>query len=150
MKIIFLDIDGVLNNDNHIYHYGNNYIDNNLLNLFIAIVKSTESEVVLSSSWKISENKKKILFNKLSKFNIKILDSIIPQNKDGWINTSDEIQYWLKNHPQVSRFAILDDDVEMQYNIEEGFFKTDPAIGLTEDLSIDIIDYVNYVYQSYK
>lgn len=147
MKIIFLDIDGVLNNDDHIYHYGSNYIDSKLLNLFVATLKSTKAEIVLISSWKMDECKIKKLSEKLSKFNIKILDCIIPKN-DGWINASDEIINWLKDHPQVSKFAILNEDPEIGNSFEEGFFRTDSVLGITEDLVIDIIDYINYAYQS--
>lgn len=145
MRIIFLDIDGVLNNDNYIYHYGNNYIDNNLLNLFVAILKSTKSELVLSCGWKLNEFKLKTFIDKLSKFEINILD-IINSNKDGWINTQEEIEKWLKNHPQVSRYCVVSSDSDIEQDLKN--FKTDPALGLTEDLCIDIIDYMNYAYQS--
>lgn len=146
MKIIFLDIDGVLNNDNHIYHYGNNYIDNNLLNLFVAVLKSTKSEVVLSCGWKINDFKLKTLTDKLSRFEINILD-IINSNKDGWINAQEEIKKWLKNHPQVSKYCIISSDFDVGQGLKN-FFRTDSELGLTEDSSIDVIDYMNYAYET--
>lgn len=146
MKIIFLNIDGVLNNDNHTYHYGNNYIDDNLLNLFAAIVKSTSSEVVLSSTWKNSTNKVDSLLSKLSKYNIKILEIISPLDQS-WINPSEEIKKWLQNHPQVIKWAIIDNSLELFDSFKESLFVTDPELGLTEDLALDIIEHMNYAYQ---
>jgi len=145
MKIIFLDVDGVLNNDNHIYKYGSNYIDNNLLNLLVALVKSTNAELVLSSTWRLFHEYKKIIDEKLSKFNIKILDStpLIKHNRPGWISRSEEIKTWLNEHPQVSKFVILDDEIEAGEGFEENFHKTESSIGLTEDIAFEIIYYLN-------
>ena len=147
MKIIFLNIDGVLSNDNHTYHYGNNYIDDNLLNLFAAVVKSTSSEVVLSSIWKNSTNKVSSLISKLSKYNIKILEIISPLGQN-WINPSEEIKKWLQNHPQVTKYVIIDNSLELFDSFKENLFATDPELGITEVLALDIIDHMNYAYQT--
>ena len=74
LKVIFLDVDGVLNSHVLIYHYGFNYIDEGLLELLATVVNKTGSEVVLSSIRRLQERNRNLVKASLSRFGIKLLD----------------------------------------------------------------------------
>lgn len=43
----------------------------------------------------------------------------------------EEIQYWLKQHPEVTSWCIIDDDSDMLDNQLLNFVRTDGMIGMT-------------------
>lgn len=47
----------------------------------------------------------------------------------------DEIQAWLDAHPEVTKYAILDDDCDMLPSQLHSFFRTDVAQGLTQEIA---------------
>lgn len=126
MKIIFLDIDGVLNNTKYvldlienkkitqgncnIFHIFDPICVDNLAN----VVKKTGAQIVLSSTWRGSYKKgdmdKVTIDYWLNTFRIPLPIDITPYlgSKRGY-----EIQSWLDNHPDVENFVILDDDTDM-------------------------------------
>ena len=65
MKVIFLDIDGVLNNQTLLYHYGLDYIDGDMVELLKHVVSATGAEIVLSSSWRLDGYSKKVVGKEL-------------------------------------------------------------------------------------
>lgn len=138
MKIIFLDIDGVLNGYNYWYYLGwkivcfiNNKslkklyrkitdpygIHESKIKRLAKIVKRTNAKVVMSSSWRaiwfgVPYDKltgdKKKLSDLLNKYNIKIIDQT-PKSPDG--RRDKEILAWLSKHEEeVENFIILDDE----------------------------------------
>lgn len=146
MKIIFLDIDGVLNN--HKYLTINRFIkdeecndiDESKVLLLKSIVKKTNAKLVLSSSWKRmfdeqlsprTESAAKII-NILSKNGLFLLDKTADLNK----KKGDEIRKWLAEHQDsVDRFVILDDDLNSNWGeLTPYLIKTSYYIGLTEVL----------------
>lgn len=134
MKVIFLDVDGVLNN----YKTGGIYtITKSKVRLLRNIVEATGAKIVVSSTWRILHESRVILKRKLGYKGIKIFD---------WTRRSEmleirgnQIHSWLDNHKEVTNYIILDDDsdfLEYQYPF---LVKTDPEIGLTkEDVEIAI------------
>jgi hypothetical protein len=52
-KIIFLDIDGVLNNSKWLKENKNNPIDPAAVNRINVIMQKTDAKIVISSSWRI-------------------------------------------------------------------------------------------------
>ena len=122
MKIIFLDIDGVLNsemyksshmkdeNDNY------NYIDSSRVKLLADIVKATDAKIVLSSSLRTDWDKAD---DRCSKNGIYIKKSFAEYgltitDKTPYISffteRRKEILIWLSNHlNDVESFVILDD-----------------------------------------
>lgn len=135
MKILFLDVDGVLN----MHSSGGLYaLNRKRLKLLEQIVNETGCEIVVSSTWrKLPHTRKKLIFV-LSYRGIKILD---------WTTTNyfkerqirgDEIQLWLDNHT-VSRYCIVDDDSDMLESQKPYFVKTDGNKGLTEETVGSII-----------
>ena len=131
MKVLFLDIDGVLNSHVTRATYGNEYIDPNILyNLNCAIV-DTDCKVVISSSWKAFlplELVIKILTN--AGLEEDTIIGATPNLSYEFYNRGDEIQQWLDNH-KVDSFAILDDDCDMSENLSKYLVRTDPHKGMS-------------------
>ena len=114
-KIIFLDIDGVLNNfeafrDKH----GMSpcwYIDKRCVDRLNQIIKATDAVCVLSSTWKRSWNLEALeqWLTELFGFTGKIIDST-PRYSTGI--RGNEIEVWLQENDCES-FIILDDEGDM-------------------------------------
>lgn len=118
MKVIFLDIDGVLNSDEYFEKTTNlniqgieSEIDVTKIELLKKAIDETGAKVVLSSTWRYLR-KVQYLKELLSHYGISITDSTpFLENKRGL-----EIKQWLVNHPEVEDFVILDDEVFDFYN----------------------------------
>ena len=119
-KIIFLDVDGVLNNwawvNNmwQMYHIDVNQthdLNKYALCLLSLIVKETGAHVVISSSWRRIRHAKQRLISYLNEWNIPVAGETPFLGGD--FSRGDEIQAWLDEHPEVERFVILDDDDDM-------------------------------------
>ena len=139
MKVLFLDIDGVCNSEATINnsHKGVIGIDPYMAFLVGKIQLDTGCEVVLSSSWRTFPKGRE----EVEKSVVKLYD-ITPRQHDGvrgW-----EIREWLGKHPEVTRFAILDDDIADQLLIhKDNFFKTSWKTGLTDEIAKAVTDYLN-------
>ena len=112
MKIIFLDLDGVLNN-----WYHPELIDKKNALVLKKILELSKAKVVLTSSNKYSfqrENISDIKGSFLEKYlevletmNIPIYD-ITPYVLE---DKSEEIKTYLRNNPLITDFAIIDDEL---------------------------------------
>lgn len=152
MKIIFLDVDGVLNTPTTIRKFGFDFVDDILVALLARIVRETGSKIVLSSTWRVDEKDKFTIKQALSRHGLEIHDvtPILterspPENADwdswdGWLKRSEEIQMWLDSQT-VEKFAILDDLEDAR--IEGSFFQTDQNSGLTVELAEKVIQHLS-------
>ena len=153
MKIIFLDIDGVLNSENRfkelkaLIEQGKRTEKalsrwhlpcKDTLRPLQKIIDETGAKIVLSSSWRRDPDQIRKLNNCFRRYGFQITDKTCRgvylkevaemgfdvdkchsvhefsngEPSEKW--TSDrgaEIAYWLKQHPEVESFVILDDDV---------------------------------------
>lgn len=131
MKVIFLDIDGVLNSVRTAVAYGGyphslkpgSGFDWVAIRMIRGLCEATGVRVVLSSAWRLNND-----FRDVGKaFELPIIDRTPSLLGPRGI----EIQAWLDAHPEVERFAILDDDSDM-LDVQMPFFvKTDGFEGLT-------------------
>ena len=140
MKVIFLDIDGVLNTKetyDSIYRSGRMLslydipLDSFRLEYLKTIVEETGAKIVLSSSFRhffmregeqlvpISLKGRK-LYNIFFKYGIDIFD-VTPT--DGEIR-EDEIKMWLSSHANVEDFVIIDDDPNMFKELSNKLIQT--------------------------
>lgn len=118
MKVIFLDVDGVLNSDEYFDRIQNldiegieSEIDINKVKLLKKAVDATGARVVLSSSWRYTKNAL-ALKKLLADYGIRITDlTPVVENKRGL-----EIIKWLENNDNVEEFVILDDEVFDSYD----------------------------------
>ena len=140
MKVIFLDVDGVLNSSQD----GNSIRlrTDSHLKLLQRIVRVTGAKIVLSSSWR--NGPAKVLNNlhkRLEEYGLEIMDSTPDL---GSLCRGDEIRHWLKgNGKLVEKFAILDDEDNMAEFTESNLVQTDSRIGLQEEDSTRCIKMLN-------
>lgn len=145
MKVLFLDIDGVLNTPKLLKKFGYDYIDPILTALVARIVNETKAEIVLSSTWRIEDKNKKLVEEALAQHYLEIYDStpVITRQggweSAGWVERREEIQAWLDEN-RVAKFAIIDDWDDA--SIEGSFFKTNEDIGLTVSIAEKIIEHL--------
>ncbi len=142
MKIIFLDIDGVMNNTRTKERCGyNTGIENNALILLKRIVDTSSAKICLVSSWKefwFKEDKKSqdemanYLDNRMYEFGLEIWDKTNEIQKRGK-EINNYISRLLNQGINVESFVILDDEL-LDYR-EEGLVHnlvyTDYKQGLT-------------------
>ncbi len=135
MKILFLDIDGVVNSaSTQQRHRGVIGIDPYMAFLVGKIIMYTGCSVVLSSSWRFSKEGVKEVEKQVGKIHDKT-----GREKTGF--RGDEVKAWLDDHPEVTRYAILDDDSD--FHPDQKLFKTEWKTGLTEEITKEVIDYLN-------
>lgn len=126
MKVIFLDIDGVLNFNGCRDKIGGIYfVNDDKINLLKEIIERTGAKVVLSSTWRIGwfdrdDGKETIHAIDFTKLEKKLKDNGItflsrtPITNDGY--RGEEIRKWLErwNGEKIDRFIIIDDDSDMK------------------------------------
>ncbi len=129
--VVFLDIDGVLNNytTRQVLPAGGIGIDPvNVTNLN-KLIERVDVEIVLSSTWRLMYSLSS--FNRLLErmgFKGQVWERTIEIMAA--YNRGEEIQEWLDRHPDVTNFVILDDDNDMAHLIDH-LVQTDAKVGLT-------------------
>lgn len=138
MKIIFLDVDGVLNGYGpvigifykiakrlHITRWTRRVYDVTALHkmkvwILSRIVNKTDAFVVIISAsrgkWMLTENNDEQVFkqhrdfkNLMKHFQIPILDLTPNINNEKYL----EIQEWMKYHPRITSYCIIDDECDV-------------------------------------
>lgn len=129
MKVIFLDIDGVLNSRQDRFSWT---IETDIHFIRLKrIIDKTGAQIVLSSSWRIGDSSKDIVHKRLQQFGMDFID-VTPVF--GGQHRGREIADWLSKH-EVESFVILDDEGDMDELIDR-LVKTDMNIGL-QDSDVD-------------
>lgn len=145
MKIIFLDIDGVLNSEMYEWSRGEDRADNRIdlsrVRLLKDIVSATDAKIVLSSTWRLDWDKSPELCGEdgeyinqcLAQYGLFIIDktpfnSMIDDRRR-------EILTWLSSHRgEVESFVILDDINCGWEELDRRVVVTDPyGYGLNEE-----------------
>lgn len=129
MKLIFLDVDGVLNNANWakemeetgIYVYRDGILNPDSMKLLSDLVYQTGAKIILSSSWRRCPELRQKLLETMKLYGLSILDDTPYM---GSIRGED-IREWLKNHSGISSYIILDDDDDMLPNQKKFLVRTD-------------------------
>lgn len=152
-KIIFLDIDGVLNDGqtDERAPSGCIGIDYPKVNLLKHIIDCTGAQVVLSSSWKeefldgeLTTEDGMYLVEQLAQVFVELEDITVPGKASAY--RGSEIRNWLDRHPDVDRWVVIDDDVFCDFEacgIFSHFVKTDYSYGLTWSLCDQAISILN-------
>ena len=150
MKVIFLDIDGVLNcSTSKSFCHDDTCgiitgIDSDKVKRLAKIVEATGAEIVLSSDWKDGWNKyytsskpshAKYLDNHLyKKGRLTIKDKTPNTSKGSWFR-GEEILAYLRSHKDVENYVILDDTFFEDFSIKEiseHLVLTEYKVGLTD------------------
>lgn len=135
MKVLFLDIDGVVNCATTAQrHRGLIGIDPLMAFTVGKIVLDTECEVVLSSTWRLMADS----LEEVNKQVYKVFD-ITPSLPGEY--RGDEVKAWLAEHPEVGRYAILDDSTD--FYPDQPLFKTSWQVGITDEIAKEVTEYLN-------
>lgn len=148
-KIIFLDIDGVLNSRQSITNAGGQARYRTWpapyhVKQLNKIIELTNAKVVISSTWRIGKSLSELnhLFI-LADFKGILVDTTpILDKSDLNIIRGMEIQAWLDIHPDIRRFVILDDDSDMGH-LTPYLVQTTFEYGLTEDHVDKVVKILN-------
>lgn len=130
MKVLFLDIDGVVNCQSTFDALKGDKViplDQYMCFLVGKIMLDTDCKLVLSSSWRGYKEGEKEIEQRIGK----IYDRT--PHKPGI--RGNEIQAWLDEHLEVTRYAILDDDADMKPWHLPNFFQTSWDNGLTKEIA---------------
>jgi hypothetical protein len=133
LKVIFLDIDGVLNTDASVERDGGRSICPDCLANLAALVRSTGAKIVLTSTWRLYDDTRARLSVVFREAGLRM----------AWIDETPHFRYtprfkeivdWLRRHT-VEQFAIIDDDPRAGTGLEDNFFLTSSAEGLTAEIA---------------
>lgn len=135
MKIVFLDVDGVLNRELP----GEPELDPDLLALLRGLLRRTGACVVLSSSWRYDHTPAQ-MEDVLTRAGCpcRVIGSTPTALEDvnvpcGQIRQrGHEIVTWLEEHPEVISYVVLDDMDDMP-GVRHRLVRTDGRIGLTPE-----------------
>ena len=155
MKIIFLDIDGVLNytqwyvddrNPGNLYGEEGD-LDPLCINRIINICNETGAKVVISSDWRISWYGTQMRLANMGLTEDYVIDKT-PERI--WITVPGfdhsrgaEINDWLEAHPECSNYVIIDDRTDFKDDQQEHFIKVNPYCGFTDELMNKAIKILN-------
>lgn len=150
MKILFLDIDGVCNSRAYLYRLRAKdkratlwyAIDPVAAHLVKRIIKATDCEVVLSSTWRLYPDGREQVRRDVCHF-IDCTRDMQAGAKRGIVERGVEVQDWLSKHPAVEQYAILDDSSD--FLPAQWLFKTSFSDGLTEDIAEAVISHLNAI-----
>jgi hypothetical protein len=135
-KILFLDIDGVLNIDFGVFPQK---LDDSCLQQLKRIVDTTGAEIVLSSSWRFSDASKLIIIDAFHRFGIPVWTATTLL-KDA-VTRGQEIHDWFMTTPGAydpnMRFAILDDEPDANHCGR--LVLCDQKKGITEEIANRVI-----------
>jgi hypothetical protein len=135
MKVIFLDIDGVLNCNSTSNPRKFPYIvDPKLLKRLKRLLERTGAKVVLSSTWRYDPAG---IFS-AKHWGIPFVDVIPDMPKKP---RRDEILAWLKRHSKVDRFVVIDDEDDELDQLP--LFQPSASTGLTEEIAKGVARYLS-------
>jgi len=135
MKIVFSDIDGVLNCKRTPNPRKFPYVaDPLLVKRLCGVLERTQSEIVLTSTWRYDPAG---LFS-ARHWRIPFID-ITPDLPDQ--PRRNEIVSWLSDHPAVTRYVVLDDEDDGLDSLP--LFQPSSLTGLTDEIAQGLVDYLN-------
>lgn len=139
MKVVFLDIDGVLVTARTLKERNGRYkvAEPKCIYALNHLTTITETGIVLSSSWRFcGENEMRVIFNLWGVYApiMGMTPDLTRKDAVGiyhGVARGYEIQAYLGDHPDIERFVILDDECDMAH-LEPFTVRTKFDCGLTE------------------
>ena len=126
-KVLFLDIDGVLNSEQVLHDRGrHDAIDRGMVEQINRVVDATGCSIVISSTWRLLY-KLPVLSSTLRLHGLRanvIGATPLLERRD------EEISAWLADHPQVEQFAIVDDSPSDISRLEDRLVVTSWMTGI--------------------
>lgn len=147
MKIIFLDIDWVMNSLEN--HFDVKKFDSEKIKLLEEVLDKTEAKIVLSSSWRTSfafmESFKDRFWEKI--WNALIWATPYLNDYDEWKRWEEILQY-LKWNPLVKNYVIIDDDdfdIVVFEELVHHFVLSDYKTWITKENVEEMVEILNKV-----
>lgn len=122
-KVLFLDVDGVLNT-----YRGTADLEPRLVARVKAVLRKTGACLVMSSSWRQCQDYAARVWGA---FGVAGPDQFVTPIHGALHRRGSEIAAFLRDHPEVRRYAILDDNAWMLSSQARVFVQTDPNSGIT-------------------
>lgn len=142
MKVLFLDVDGVLNSQQYTATHPDADLcsnDPDAVLWVLRILALTGAKVVLTSSWRT------VMPEIIAP--IPLFD--VTPRLDAFGARSAEIAAWLAAHPDVTDFAIVDDDADAGYDgLAVHFVLVNDQVGLVEAPARALMAILNGVAQA--
>lgn len=142
MKVIFLDIDGVLNSEQYIRECDGCgiVIDPSKMVLLKQIVDATDAKIVLSTSWREHWSKDAaqcdstgVLMNSVfGAYGMQIFDKTLQLHT----RRETEIKSWLDKNPDVKKYVVLDDMLLSGAFLTGHFVKTSSYFGGLDEMDV--------------
>ena len=146
MRVIFLDVDGVLNSEefacwchefpDFVREGGSNWADPIAVRMITSLCEEHDIKLVISSSWRMFDVKSTIdcfkNYRDLTPL-CKYIIGVTPRNTNDqvWEDRGEEIQHYLDTHPEIDNYCIVDDDNDMLDSQRDNFVRTNSTHGLT-------------------
>lgn len=149
MKVIFLDIDGVLNSVEYSVGMQTNKrsmriedADPVKVGLLQFVCEQTDAKIVISSTWRIGRKVEWFdgFFSSFGWFQPPVIGLTPRRARIGSIGRGDEINDWLDDHNDlnIEQYVIVDDDSD--FYDDQPFVQTNGVYGLTLKETIKMID----------
>jgi len=161
MKVIFLDVDGVINTAkkrNHLERVnktiGWNYCYNNIfckrsLNNLMEIVLMTDANIVISSARRYKQDLSQAL--KLQFIEYGLWDytlsktPVVDENLKHDAGKELEINAWMEEHKDIESFVILDDFIAVFDKLLPNVIEVNPHEGINMKVRLQAIEKLNEV-----
>jgi hypothetical protein len=141
-KILFIDVDGVLNTRSAQLELGTSALLPELVGLLATIVGQTNAGIVVSSTWRYRQCDMDQLMTALAGAGID--GHVIGKTPILDLHARDaEIKQWLTENP-TKRFAILDDDQNAgRGELARSFFWVSSIVGFQETDVVAVVKHLN-------
>jgi len=158
MKVIFLDIDGVLNSEEFLKNNETEMIDRDNVSILKNIIDKTGAVIVMSSGWRLwfddnmrpKDGYSQCLYDILCEFDIKLFGKT-PDYSTEEIRTkktfshvkAKEISAWISQHETIGKYVVLDDLNLKNEEINSHLVRTNAKVGITEADAKSVIDMIS-------
>ena len=144
MKVLFLDIDGVLNSAFVLDEQRRgDAIDRGMVERVNKIVDATGCKIVISSTWRILHPLGQLTALLRQHGMRDVVIDKTPRLDATYFNRGDEILIWIGNHPEVMNFIALDDSAGEFDKIRDHLVATTWKHGLQDEHVVKAITLLN-------
>lgn len=159
MNIIFLDIDGVLNNQQDDTEYqkcatGRHLYSPSRVSKLNQLIQEVSAKVVVTSVWRLGETIESMQAILADIGVVCEVIGITESHNNGFVFRGNEIYKWIKDNTKLlgvdryykfKSYVILDDDSDMLYWQKDNFVHVDGEIGLTNRDCLLAMGILNHV-----
>lgn len=158
MKVIFLDIDGVLNSQNFLQNNKTEPIDRRNVSVLKNVIDKTGAVIVMSSAWRLwfddnmmpTKGYSQCLYDILSEFGIKLFAKTpdfsteeIRAKKTFSHVKAKEILAWLSENQRIDKYAVIDDLDLINEEVNAHLVRTNGQVGITEEDAVRVIKMIS-------